>query len=86
MFISMALNMSWQLAIVILVPVVAGVQLDKHFGTSYAYTFVGLGLALIGSGVVMWRTMKVADSMPVPKLSAAEKRKIQEQYEAEDQE
>jgi hypothetical protein len=85
MFIGMALNMSWQLAIVILIPVVAGVQLDKHFGTSYAYTFIGLGLALLGSGVVMWRTLKVANSVPVPKLTAAEKRKIQKQYQEEDE-
>jgi hypothetical protein len=85
MFLAMALNMSWQLAIVILIPVIAGVQMDKHFATSYVYTFVGLGLALIGSGLVMWRTMKIANSLPVPKLTAAEKRKIQKQYEAEDE-
>lgn len=76
--------MSWQLAIVILIPVVGGVQLDKHFATSYAFTFVGLGLALLGSGVVMWRTLQVANSLPTPKLTAAEKRKIQKQYEEED--
>lgn len=81
----MALNMSWQLAIVILVPVVGGYQLDKRLDTSI-YTFVGLFLALIGSGVVMWRTMQIANSLPTPKLTAAQRRKIQQQYEAEDAE
>lgn len=82
----MALNMSWQLAIVFLVPVIGGVKLDKHFGSKYLFTFIGLGIATLGSGVVMWRTLKVANGMPVPKLTAAEKRKIQKQYEAEDEE
>jgi hypothetical protein len=84
-FIGMALNMSWQLAIVFLVPVIGGVQLDKRFGTKYLFTFIGLGLATVGSGLIMWRTLKVADSMPVPKLTAAQKRKIQKEYEAEDE-
>lgn len=77
--------MSWQLAIVFLIPVIGGVKLDKHFGTSYLFTFIGLGLATLGSGAVMWRTLKVANSMPVPKLTAAQKRKIQKQYEEEDE-
>ncbi len=81
----MALNMSWQLAIVILIPVVGGYQLDKHFDMTL-FTFVGLGLAFIGSGVVMWQTMQSANSLPTPKLTAAERRKIQKQYEAEDDE
>ena len=77
--------MSWQLAIVILIPVLGGYQLDKHMDTTL-YTFVGLGLAFIASGVVMWRTMQLANSLPTPKLTAAQRRKIQQQYEAEDKE
>ncbi len=78
-----ALNMSWQLAIVVLLPVIGGVTLDKHFGTA-VYTYIGLGVALIGSGVVMWRTMQVANRMPVPKLTPAERRKVQKSYEEDD--
>lgn len=85
-FVGMALNMSWQLAIVIFVPILAGVQLDKHFDTSYLYTFIGLGIAVVASTLVMWRTLKVANSLPVPKLTPAQKRKIQKQYEEEDKE
>ena len=83
-FFVLATTMTWQLALVVLVPVIAGVQLDKSFGTKYACTFIGLGLALLGSAAVMWRTMKVANSLPVPKLTDAQKRAIKKQYEEED--
>jgi hypothetical protein len=84
-FIVMALNMSWQMAIVFLVPVIGGVKLDKHYDTNYLFTFIGLGVATVGSGLVMWRTLKLANNMPVPKLTAAQKRKIQKEYELEDE-
>jgi hypothetical protein len=83
-FLALALNMSWQLAIVVLVPILAGVKLDKVFGTHDTLTFVGLGLAVLGSGVVMWRAMQRANRMPVPKLTDAQKRAIKKAYEEED--
>jgi hypothetical protein len=83
-FLAMALNMSWQLAVVVLVPVIGGVQLDKALSTHYLWTFIGLGLALVGSAAVMWRAMQTANSLPVPKLTAAQKRRIQQQYEEDD--
>jgi len=79
----MALNMTWQLALVVLVPVVLGVQLDKALDTSFI-TFIGLGVAFVGSAGVMWRTMQVANRLPVPKLTAAQKRAVQKSYEEED--
>ena len=79
-----ALNMSWQLAIVVLVPVLVGVKLDKVFGTSYIFTFIGLALALAGSGLVMWRAMQAANRLPVPKLTEKQKRAIRKSYEEED--
>jgi F0F1-type ATP synthase assembly protein I len=84
LFVGMALNMSWQLAIVVLVPILAGVKLDKVFGSGNVFTFVGLGLALIGSIAVMWRTLRVANRLPVPKLTATQKRAIKKAYEDED--
>lgn len=79
----MAVNMSWQLAVVVLVPVIGGVELDKAAGTT-VYTFIGLGLALVLSGVVMWRAMQTANRLPVPKLTEAQKRAVKKAYEAED--
>jgi len=85
-FVFMALNMSWQLAVVVLLPVLAGVALGKAQDHATAWLMVGLAVALVGSIAVMWRTMRVANSLPVPKLSAAEKREVQKQYEEDDKE
>jgi len=79
-----AANMSWQLAIVVLVPIVGGVQLDKAFDTSNVYMFIGLGVALLASAAVMWRAMQAANRLPVPKLTDAQKRVIKKQYEEDD--
>jgi F0F1-type ATP synthase assembly protein I len=84
LFLTLAFNMSWQLAIVVLVPILAGVKLDKVFGTHNTLTFVGLGLAVLGSGAVMWQTMQRANRLPVPKLTEAQKRAIKKSYEEED--
>lgn len=52
-FLSFALNMSWQLAVTILVPVIIGVQLDNHFDSAPVWTLVALSLAvLMACGVV----------------------------------
>lgn len=83
-FVSMALTMSWQLAIVVLVPIFAGAKLDKSVGSGETYTFIGLGVALLGSIAVMWRAMQTANRLPVPKLTDAQKRAIKKSYEEED--
>lgn len=83
-FLNMALNMSWQLAAVVLVPIFVGVKLDKAFGTNETLTFVGLGLAVVGSIAVMWHALQAANKLPVPKLTDAQKRKIKKSYEDED--
>lgn len=58
-FFGAALTMSWQLAIAVLVPVIGGFQLDKALDTVPALTIVGFFLAMLGTGVVMWRTLQV---------------------------
>lgn len=83
-FVTMALTMTWQLAIAVLVPIFAGSQLDSYLGTGSTYTFIGLGVALIGSIAVMWRAMQAANKIPVPKLTEAQKRAIKKSYEEED--
>ncbi len=83
-FVSAALNMSWQLAVVVLVPIIGGVEIDKAIGSDEVFTFIGLAIAIIGSGFVMWRTMRAANRLPVPKLSASEKQAIKKSYEEED--
>lgn len=76
--------MSWQLALVVLVPIIMGVKLDKAFHTGSLYTFIGLGVAFAGSAAVMWRAVRTANRLPVPKLTGAQKRAIRKSYEDED--
>lgn len=83
-FLGAALNMSWQLAVAVLVPVLGGVELGKHLGSQTAWVLVGLVVALIGSGMVMRRAMQAANRLPVPKLTPAERRAVQKSYEEED--
>lgn len=58
MYISAAVNMGWQLAIAILIPVFIGVKLDEKFGTSSSYTLAALVLATGGAVMVVANTLK----------------------------
>lgn len=58
LFIGATLNMSWRLAFTIVVPVVAGVQLDKYFDSSPSLTLAGFILAIAGGCAAVWSTVK----------------------------
>ncbi len=64
-FISLALDMSWRLAIVVLVPIIGGFELDKKLKTTPLITIVGFVIAMIGMALVLWRMLKIANSIPV---------------------
>lgn len=83
-FISMALDMSWRLAIVILVPVIGGFKLDEVFDSTPVLTITGFLLAMGGMALVFWQTLKKASEMPVPKLTPAQKRRLEAQLKEED--
>lgn len=57
-FASAAINMGWQLAITVLVPVVIGVKLDDHFNTAPSYTLASLVIAVTFACGVVWNTLK----------------------------
>lgn len=57
MFVSSALSMSWQLAVIVLVPLIAGFKIDAHFHSSPLWTIVGFVLAIVGMVVVLKRTL-----------------------------
>lgn len=56
-FFGAALDMSWQLAVVVLVPIVGGFELDRHLHTSPFLTILGFVLAMLGTFVVMRRML-----------------------------
>jgi F0F1-type ATP synthase assembly protein I len=64
-FVAAALSMSWQLAIVVLVPIIGGFELDKKLNMLPLLTVVGFLVAMVGMGVVVWRQLQLyAPPMP----------------------
>ncbi len=64
-FIGAALDMSWRLAIVVLVPVIGGFALDRHFDTSPLWSLAGCGLAVAGVIGVIRQMLREVSQMPV---------------------
>lgn len=62
--LSASLNMSWQLAIVVLVPILGGYELDKKLHTLPFLTIVGFVLAMAGMGFVVWRQLQLVAPLP----------------------
>lgn len=83
-FLVFAANMGWQLAVVVLVPVIGGAELDNHGGGRHFWVFIGLAVAAVASTLVMWRAVRLANRLPVPKLTAEQKRAIQKSYEEDE--
>ncbi|HVC36280.1 MAG TPA: hypothetical protein VNE40_02440 [Candidatus Dormibacteraeota bacterium] len=67
LFMNSALNMSWQLAIVVLVPVIGGYKLGQHFKFGSFGLLAGLGLAIIMSGLLFKRQLSLSVRQPSPK-------------------
>jgi F0F1-type ATP synthase assembly protein I len=63
-FLSAALSMSWQLAVVVLLPLLGGHALDNHFRSSPVWTIVGFVIAVLLGGVVVWRSAQLASPNP----------------------
>lgn len=62
-----ALDMSWRLAIAVLVPIIGGFELDQHLGVTPALTIVGFLVAMTGLFVILRRTLATADDRFKPK-------------------
>jgi hypothetical protein len=57
-FLLAVLDMSWRLAIVVLLPIIGGYKLDQFLGTLPALTIIGFVVAMSGMAYVMWRAIK----------------------------
>ncbi len=51
--------MSWQLAVVVLVPIIGGFELDKRLNTLPALTIAGFFIAMCGMAAVVWRQLQM---------------------------
>lgn len=63
LFIGTTINLSWRLALTVLIPLIGGVQLDKRFESSPLYTFIGLFLAFAFGAAAVWVTVKEVDAL-----------------------
>ena len=61
-FLGAVLSMSWQLAVVVLLPIIGGYYVDQHFDSQPAWTIVGFVLALGGVITVFRQMLRIVDS------------------------
>lgn len=59
-FVTSSINMGWQLAFTVLVPLIIGVKLDKHYHTTPSYTLAALFISIGFVVLVVARTIKIA--------------------------
>jgi len=83
-FVVMALNMGWQLAVVILVPMGLGVLAGNAWGAKTAWFVAGFVVAMALSAAVVWRFYTLASKVPVPPLTAAQKARLKKLNEEDD--
>lgn len=74
LFFSLGLDMSWRLAISVLVPIIGGVYLDKGLHTSPAFLIVGFVLAIAGTVVTIRRTLLLANQLPFASITKGMKK------------
>lgn len=56
MLFSNLIGMGWRLAIMILVPIFIGVQIDKKFDTKPSYTMAAFFIAVSGASLLIYKT------------------------------
>lgn len=74
LFFSMGLDMSWRLALSVLIPIIGGVELDSHFKTAPLLLIIGFVLAAIFSVVTIRRTLKLANNLPFAEITKGMKK------------
>lgn len=58
-FVYAVIGMSWQLALVVILPILAGSAIDKHFKVEPYGVIAGFVLAFVGAVMVVMRNMKL---------------------------
>lgn len=67
-FVTAALDMSWRLAIVVLVPIIGGFELDQRWHTEPAFLIIGFLVAGAGTAIILKQTLDQYSPVP-PKAS-----------------
>lgn len=69
-------SMGWRLALMVLIPIFAGVQLDKKFDTSPSLTLAAFFIAVFGAGLLIARTFNEMTRQQLMEDEKAAKRKL----------
>ena len=77
-FIGATLNLSWRLALTVLIPIIGGLSLDKRFDTSPSYTITGFMLAVVCGCMAVWATVKEVNQLQADEDKLSAKRKLKE--------
>lgn len=56
MLVGNIISMGWRLALTVLIPLFAGVQLDKKFGTKPSFSLAAFMIAVFGVGLLISQT------------------------------
>lgn len=73
LFFVSALNMTWQLAVVVLLPIGGGFQLDKKFGTLPILTIIGFIVAITSMVIVVNRQLRAFGPPPKTPIEPKDK-------------
>ena len=67
--------MSWQMAVAVLIPTVAGYKLDDHFHSAPKLTLLGLLLAVIATVLIVRNALKSLNTyMMLPEIKEVNKK------------
>lgn len=56
MMVTNMMSMGWRLAVMVLLPIFIGVQLDKRFDSAPSLTLAAFFIAIFGAGLLIYRT------------------------------
>lgn len=62
-FFGATLNLSWRLALVVLIPVIGGVKLDQRFNKSPSFVLAGLVIAGFGAAMTISSTVREVNEL-----------------------
>ncbi|MBC7582014.1 AtpZ/AtpI family protein [Aeromicrobium sp.] len=68
--IAAASNLVWQLAVVVLLPILAGAKLDDVLDSKPLLTVIGFAIGAIGMSIVVWRQMKAMSPVIDPRTNS----------------
>lgn len=76
LFIGATINLSWRLALTVLIPLIGGIQLDKKFDTSPSYTITGFMLAVVFGCMAVWATVKEVNQLQADEDKMRKKKNV----------